>query len=148
MKARTSVAIRGNNGQVVAHLLDGTTLHKDIQGSKHLLRKPAAIAFDRNTIDVADAYGGQVITVFDKETGTTYWVEMHVFEEKAFLIDRGHGEQLALPMKYWQTKEKAQGDEVDEHYTQLGLFGDGTDDDGTTRDTSEGHQDGSIGRTT
>lgn len=81
----------------------GTVLAKDIEGSKHFLKKPPAICFDEQALEIAESMGVTDIVVYDKETGTEYRATMGQMRAKGLPLDRGYGKQVALLMGEWQT---------------------------------------------
>jgi len=93
--------LRAANGQVVA-AVEGAELVKRVDGSKHFLRQPAGIAFDRDILDAAEAAGAQRVVVLDRETNVTYLAALGAFWQHGVRIDRGYGPQVALPFAYWQ----------------------------------------------
>jgi len=93
-------AIFGSNGKVVAVIIDNM-LHKRVFASKHFLRKPPAIAFDKSVIDEARSKKATDIMVHDRESKKRYKISMDSFVDNAFQIDRGHGVQLALAIGKW-----------------------------------------------
>jgi len=93
--------IRTADGRVVA-VLDGQTLVKKVVAAQHMLRKPPSWAFDVATIEEAQEANTTSIEVLASDTGITYKATMAHFLEYAFTLDRGHGPQLALPLKYWE----------------------------------------------
>ena len=82
--------------------VESNTFYKKIQGSKHLLKKPPAIAFDTVSIQIAVEYGADRIRVLDKETDFVYSCLMRDFELNQFSIDRGYGKQSAMVMGKWK----------------------------------------------
>jgi hypothetical protein len=100
------VSIRSTEGRVIATIEDRDgcrTLVKTVHGSRHFLRRPPAIAFDADSIDQAEALGTVGIFVDDAETGRRYSSSMETFLRLAIDIDRGHGRQLALPLRFWDS---------------------------------------------
>lgn len=81
--------------------VEKNTFKKNVEGSKHFLKKPPAIAFDKSTIKDAQKFGATLIEVYDKETHRTYRASMDKLWEAGIHIDRGQGQQLALPFRYW-----------------------------------------------
>jgi len=77
------------------------TFKKIIIGSKHLLRKPLAIAFDIASLHDAERAGARWVEVKDKETGIVYKVTIERIWEYDFKLNRGYGNQIALPLEYW-----------------------------------------------
>ena len=83
------------NGRAIGKV-SGRTFCKTISGSKHLLRKPAAIAFDRSTLRDARDAGALAVAVTDRETGKTYRASIDDIETHGFGVFRGFGSQVAL----------------------------------------------------
>lgn len=85
------------NGRAIGKV-SGRTFCKVISGSKHLLRKPAAIAFDRSTLRDARKAGALAVAVTDRETGKTYKATIDDVEAHGFPVFRGFGDQVALAL--------------------------------------------------
>lgn len=99
--------LRAANGKVVARV-EGDVLYKTISASRHLLREPAAIAFDVTILDAAGAAGAQTVKVFDRETGDLYTARLDDFYTRGIRFDRGHGAQIALPLAAWDIRRAHQ----------------------------------------
>mgnify|MGYP003376593867 CR=1 FL=1 len=85
------------NGHIVGKVT-ARTFCKVISGSKHLLRKPAAIAFDKTTLKDARKAGALTVAVTDRETGKTYRAPIDDIETHGFGVFRGFGSQVALAL--------------------------------------------------
>lgn len=85
------------NGRAIGKV-SGRTFAKSIVGSKHLLRRPPAIAFDRSTLRDARAAGALAVAVTDRETGRTYRATIDAVETHGFPVHRGFGDQVALTL--------------------------------------------------
>jgi hypothetical protein len=81
--------------------VDGTVFSKQVSGRIHFLRKPLGIAFDVTVIEDAKRLGADRLRVTDTDTGQHYHATMKAVEQKGISIDRGHGRQVVLPMRYW-----------------------------------------------
>jgi hypothetical protein len=88
-------------GQRVIGVVAGTTFHKTISGSKHILRRPRAIAFDRCTLRDAAAAGAICAAILDKETNTEYAISFEAIHRYSFPVLRGHGDQVAVTLEHW-----------------------------------------------
>lgn len=88
--------------------VDGTVFFKTVQGSAHFLRTPPAICSDVSAIRQARAAGADTMVVLDTETNIEYRASFLRIEEKGFAFERGHGEQIALAMKYWSDNNPSQ----------------------------------------
>jgi hypothetical protein len=77
-------------------------LVKKVQQSKHLLRSPRGWAIDAYALSIARTLGAVGVRVEDTETGKTYRADLATIDAHGWQFDRGHGEQIALPIHYWQ----------------------------------------------
>lgn len=92
-------------GKVVGQVANGVFV-KSIVGSKHILRKPRAIAFDVRSLRDAQDYGATRVAVQDIENGTVYAASIKEIMEHGFTLDRGFGKQVALPINKFQISVK------------------------------------------
>lgn len=113
-KSQGSVPVY-SSGVIVGNVRDGV-FRKVILGSKHLLRKPLAIAISMDALSQAEGFGATQIEVFDRETKATYRSTFTHLRERGFEFDRGFGKQFALPLGEWTSRKP--GDSM-----QLGLWG-------------------------
>jgi len=75
-------------------------LFKTARESIHFLRKPPAIAIDLKIFNTYKEFI-EYVQVYEKESGFYYTARKIDFIEFGFCIDRGHGKQIALQLKYW-----------------------------------------------
>lgn len=95
--------ISGKDGRTIGKLTtDDRVFHKRVRGSKHMLREPIGWSIDSDVIYILEKLGCSEIEIFDVESGITYTVDFTEFLAIAIPINRGYGEQLALPLTYWQ----------------------------------------------
>jgi hypothetical protein len=87
--------------QRVIGVVAGDTFHKSINGSKHILRRPKAIAFDRCTLRDAAAAGATCAAILDRETHITYSISFETIDRHSFPVLRGHGDQIAVTLEHW-----------------------------------------------
>lgn len=99
--------LRNVAGRVVAQLAAGE-LRKDIDGPKHMLHSPRGIAFDVAILDTARRAGCELVTVFDKASGTTYRAPFTEFDVHGVKLNRGFGPQVCLPLTYWRAERPGQ----------------------------------------
>ena len=92
----TPIFLPGSNRAV--GFVSGQFFRKTITGSKHILRTPRAIAFDRSTLDDAEKAGATCVSVTDSETGRTYIAAITTIREHGFTVTRGYGNQVALTL--------------------------------------------------
>lgn len=99
----TRVTIKGTpiycNGKVIGRV-DNGTFHKSI-ATKHMLRTPKALCFDRSTLKDAAAAGATSVRVWNFETSTAYTVSMQRIHSEGFSVQRGYGNQWALALEKW-----------------------------------------------
>jgi hypothetical protein len=86
--------------------VQGRVFTKKISGSKHFLRRPPAICFDVDSLFQAERAGAEVCQVTDKETGHVYSASILLIRSKGFTFNRGFGNQIALPLAYWQRDDQ------------------------------------------
>ncbi len=119
-------------GQRVIGVVAGVTFKKSITGSKHILRRPRAIAFDRCTLRDAAAAGATCAAILDRETGTEYAISFESIYRYSFPVLRGHGDQGAVTLEHWAINgatpaavAKAAQTNLERKELQLSLFGEG-----------------------
>ncbi len=80
----------------------GDVFYKSIVGSRHMLRKPQAIAISLDALTQAKEAGAALVEVLDKETGIRYQTSLEHFWKAGFSLERGgFGRQLGLPLAGW-----------------------------------------------
>jgi hypothetical protein len=72
-----------------------------VEGSRHFLRRPAAITNDLEALAEAERLGADRVRIVDSETGTEYTAIIAVIRDYGFIVDRGYGQQIALLLSYW-----------------------------------------------
>lgn len=87
----------------VGHV-NGPYFIKHIRGSRHLLRTPPAICFDLESLAQAEEMGATHLAVEDTEAKRWYCLDIETARVKGFTMNRGHGEQLAVPLTAWEVK--------------------------------------------
>lgn len=117
------------NGRVIGQVA-GDIFRKSIQGSKHLLRSPKAICFDRSTLRDAVAAGATRAEIYDRESGTAYTATIDRLRERCFPVHRGHGEQVGMTLDHWSINgavpladQRAAATNQERENLQLNLFG-------------------------
>jgi hypothetical protein len=91
--------VHGRN--ITGALVDGY-LRKIVQGSRHMLRSPRGWAIDAHALATARAAGAVGVRVEDTESGRVYLATWAALDAHGYTFDRGHGRQIALPLRYWQ----------------------------------------------
>jgi len=85
-------------GRHVGDVVSGV-FKKRISGSRHILRKPRALALSIESLKQAEHVGACEIEITDRESKNVYSCSIEYFKEHAFPIQRGGFEpQLALPI--------------------------------------------------
>jgi len=99
----TAIPLMRNDGKVVG-VVRGNVFHKRVRGSVHMLRRPPGWAVDITVLADAEKHGAESVEIEDTETGKRYKVSVSLFWNRGIKIDRGHGRQIALPLKYWSVE--------------------------------------------
>jgi hypothetical protein len=81
----------------------GDTWSKTVRRSQHMLRKPPAWAVDAADLDRATRCGVRWLELYEAEQGVTYRVVLETLRQRGKVFDRGFGQQVLLPLGYWQT---------------------------------------------
>ncbi len=95
----TGQAVFNQKGKAVGLVKDGVFVRSF--RSEHMLQKPPALAFDLVSLGQIQALKVKTLRLTNTESGEVYSVFLSTFLEHSFPIDRGFGEQRALPLKYW-----------------------------------------------
>lgn len=86
-------------GRQVGEVLNGV-FKKTISASRHILRRPPAIALAVEALEQAEQAGAQDIEIKDIETGQLYTSTVEHFRRYCFPLQRGGFEpQIALPLE-------------------------------------------------
>ena len=88
------------NGRVIGHVRDGV-FEKTLARSRHFLRRPPAIAFDRATLRDARRAGATRVCIHERELGDVYEATIDEIERYGFPVWRGFGDQIALHLSRW-----------------------------------------------
>ena len=105
------------DGRVVG-TVSGRFFYKQVDSTKHFLRKPRAICLDVQSIKDAEEAGALFVKVTDKVTNATYQSSIKNIRENGFQINRRFGLQIALTFKHWNKP----GDDGKPKPIQLTLF--------------------------
>lgn len=90
----------------IARVKNGVLL-KSIR-TRHILQNPPAIAFDIASLLQAEQAGAHKVIVTNQDTGIRYTASLELIREKGFTFNRGHGEQIGLPLSSWVITRKGQ----------------------------------------
>ena len=75
---------------------------KKLDSRKHFLKVPPAIAFDKSSINKAERYGAKMLSVYDTYKKVFYTAKIKSLRENGMNINRGFGNQIALPLQFWK----------------------------------------------
>lgn len=118
----TSQAVYNVKGQVVGRI-EADTLTKTARAGAHMLQRPPAWAWDAPILAQAEAAGCIWTEITDLDSGKVYRASLADFRRHGVRFDRGHGEQVALPLAYWQVRRK--GEQAAAQLSLLDLLGGG-----------------------
>ena len=110
-----STLVRRADGRIVGELA-GDVLRKHAK-REHMLRSPAAWAWDAAILDAAERAGARFTEV--ESGGLIYRATLADFRRYGFPIRRGHGDQRGLALTYWHTRRVGEPPAA----VQLSLFG-------------------------
>jgi len=97
--------IRAYDGRIIG-FSDGVVFKKTVEGSKHLLKCPPAIAIDAVAYENDIAPTHERIEVKDVETDRLYSISIEAFERNKEEMDRGHGRQYFVRLRYWRCESR------------------------------------------
>ena len=91
------------DGKVCGVIVSGV-LTKAVDGSRHFLKNPPAIAFYAGAVAEAERLGVTQIAVTDRETGKIYRATLDELYRFGWRFDRGYGVQMAMRLTRWHTE--------------------------------------------
>ena len=95
-----SMPMRRADGRIVGELA-GDVLRKHAK-KEHMLRSPAAWAWDAAILDTAERGGARFTEV--ESGGLIYRATLADFKRYGFPVRRGHGDQRGLALTYWHVR--------------------------------------------
>ncbi len=117
------------NGRCVGQVRAGV-FSKSAHASKHFLRRPKAICYDRCVLVDAEAAGARLLLVRDQESGRVYSTPLATFWAHCFEVHRGFGAQVGLGLDHWSidgapaaAEQRAAATNQEVKALQPGLFG-------------------------
>lgn len=84
----------------VGHVTGGT-FYKSLSAARHFLQRPAAIAFDLQSLRDAEAAGAARVVITDTDTNKEYTLPISTVWARGFELDRGFGRQVAVCLADW-----------------------------------------------
>jgi hypothetical protein len=97
----TSRPLRSEKGKVVATFSNGT-VYKRVSGKEHQLQSPPAWTYDIVVLEQADKFGADLLVIDDNDNDFRYSISVESFRRNGFLLDRGHGLQMACTIHRWR----------------------------------------------
>jgi hypothetical protein len=90
-------------GKGVVGVVRGNLFIKKVHAHIHFLEIPPAIANDISVLRDAEKAGATICLIIDLDTKKKYYASFKQIWKIGFEFNRGHGDQIGLPMKYWST---------------------------------------------
>lgn len=100
--------VRNQAGCVVGSIrvLNGrTVLYSRVDERLHMLRSPRAWAKDRVALDEARRAGAEAVVLEDHHAARSWDAPLDAFDAHGLDLNRGHGEQVALPVERWHVED-------------------------------------------
>ncbi len=95
-----AIPVRRADGRIVGELT-GDVLRKTAK-REHMLRQPAAWAWDCDILDAAERGGARVTEV--ECDGRIWRATLADFRRYGFPVNRGYGDQRGLALTYWHVR--------------------------------------------
>lgn len=99
-----SKIFKNNKGKVCGYLIDDKIYRKKVDSVKHKLRVANAYGIDRNIVTELRELGCIEIRILETDTKKILSCSFDDFDSISFCRDLD-GEQLFLPMNYWDISE-------------------------------------------
>ena len=99
----TDSLVHNKQGRLVGKI-ENKVFIKEVNGHKHMLRKPLAWAIDCDILDRVIIPLCHSIHIIDKDTGYRYIVGVALFKELKQKINRKFGDQYYLELVHWEVK--------------------------------------------
>jgi len=90
-----------SDGRVVGQIADGVYYTRR-RKSIHQLRRPPSWAIDRSILLELSGAGVERVELHDTESGQHYTAQLSDFWRHGIRVNRGFGEQVALPLAWWR----------------------------------------------
>ena len=97
--------IFSENGRIIGWS-EKDAICKRVNASKHMLRTPRGWAWDVFVLERANCDGFNKSIIYEMENDLVYQANLEDFWRHGVPINRGYGEQICLPLKYWQVSDK------------------------------------------
>jgi len=112
LRRARSVPIRNQAGRVVGsvRMVGGRlTFLKFVTPELHQLRHPPAWATDWEALHRARRAGAEFLCLRERNSSRKWWSTLDAFQKHGLTLSRGHGEQVALPLKFWRVEDGPAG---------------------------------------
>ncbi|MBC7334735.1 MAG: hypothetical protein H5U01_00465 [Clostridia bacterium] len=116
-RQKDKMPVYGASGKVVGCIVDGWLEKRNLDPARHMLKKPPAWATDADHLDIPGLKGIRIVTV----DGEVWEAPLSEFRAHGVPIERGHGRQVALPLRYW-SRHKVGESETEGEAFQLALW--------------------------
>ena len=87
---------------------EGDAICKKAYASKHMLQKPLGWAWDVGVLERAKQENLNKSIIYEQEKDLVYQAKLNDFYRYGVKINRGYGEQVCLPHKYWQVSKRGE----------------------------------------
>ena len=88
-------------GAKVVGSVSGLVFYKELSGPRHMLRKPRAWAFDKQSLWDAEAAGAKWAEILDRANGKRYRAKLETIFARGFVVKRGCGAQWGMCLADW-----------------------------------------------
>jgi hypothetical protein len=95
------IPIHLSDGRFVG-TVSGDVFRKKLRKSRHMLHSPLGWASDEDILVFITQLGVDKFVIDEIEEGITYEATLDSFYKYGILIDRGYGQQRALPLRFWR----------------------------------------------
>jgi hypothetical protein len=90
----------------IVGFIEGDTFKKKVKRKKHYHERFGAYAIQKSLIRTLQKHNVKFVEIFETDTGNIHKTPLSNFLKYTFERDFGHGPQLFLPLKYFDTKSK------------------------------------------
>ena len=103
----TMARVYSTTGHVVGEI-EGGVFYKHVNPNIHMVRRPPSWATDAESFDREVAPYCHTIVLIDMTSDKQWEVSIEMFQKHKFQLNRGHGRQYALVLKWWTELNQAQ----------------------------------------
>lgn len=117
------ILIRKSTDKQVIGYIEGETYIRDAKRNQQLL-EPEAWCIDDGALANIEYHGVKYLEYQVKDEDLIYRVDLHTFRRRGFPVDRGHGAQHGLELKWWKRFSYSTRQEIHDEQDDLqpGLF--------------------------